>query len=297
VPGVLRLTNYGAKGLRCPRQDVDLATGNVATEFRFLRVIPIIRVIWGAFFAPSHLPGVTPGRLIDRPEVWRVSGISPAQCATNQRIVGIVLLLTGIAVAALTIVRARGAAQLDAIDILIALCRERLPMRWPVSSRVRSREPTDSPYASGMPGTQRAKIRSVVLVALLAAACSPTRGCIESSFTLSPESRLPKWFASTGVPRAEATVTMDYWGGPIGSTATFILRDGRGRRVARIVGQLQGTEPLSLTPRGPTGPIPYPMYEVITVDGVIDVIEHRRMEDVFYVTDDPEVRAKLGVRD
>ena len=46
----------------------------------------------------------------------------------------------------------------------------------------------------------------------------------------------------------------------------------------------------------PTGfPKGYPMYAVITVNGITEVIEHRKMEPVFYVTDDPSVWKELGV--
>jgi hypothetical protein len=41
--------------------------------------------------------------------------------------------------------------------------------------------------------------------------------------------------------------------------------------------------------------MPYPRYEVLTADGVTEVIEHRRLEPIFYITDDPEVRRKLSV--
>jgi len=39
----------------------------------------------------------------------------------------------------------------------------------------------------------------------------------------------------------------------------------------------------------------YPSYEVITLNGITDIIEHRRMEPIFYVTDDPAVWKELGV--
>jgi hypothetical protein len=143
----------------------------------------------------------------------------------------------------------------------------------------------------------RRKLAWGLLASLLFAACSPTRGCIESDFTLSPESRLPKWFASAGTPRAEATVTMDYWLGLIeGRTATFKLWNAKGRKIAEVVGQQQGNEPLTLEPPGATGPTPYPRYEIITVEGVTEIIEHRRMEPIFYISDDPDVKRKLGVR-
>jgi hypothetical protein len=41
---------------------------------------------------------------------------------------------------------------------------------------------------------------------------------------------------------------------------------------------------------------PYPAYEIITVDGITDVIEHRKMEPLFYVTDDSAVRGEPGVK-
>jgi len=34
---------------------------------------------------------------------------------------------------------------------------------------------------------------------------------------------------------------------------------------------------------------------VLTANGFTEVIEHRHMEPIFYITDDPEVRRKLGV--
>lgn len=136
-----------------------------------------------------------------------------------------------------------------------------------------------------------------MLITLLVVACHPTRGCTESSFTLSPESRIPKWFATKGIPRTAVEVTMDYWGGlGSGRTATFSLRDLHGLTIASAVGTLQGKEPLTLEPHGETGRIPYPLYEIITVDGVAEVIEHRRMEPIFFITDDPIVKAKLGIK-
>jgi hypothetical protein len=77
--------------------------------------------------------------------------------------------------------------------------------------------------------------------------------------------------------------------------ATITLRNRQGRRLQEVVATLRGHEPLTLEPHSETGPIPYPSYEVLTANGITDVIEHRRMEPIFYITDDPEVRRKLGV--
>jgi hypothetical protein len=36
------------------------------------------------------------------------------------------------------------------------------------------------------------------------------------------------------------------------------------------------------------------LYEAITVDGVTEIIEHRKMEPIFFVTDDPAVRKQIA---
>ena len=141
----------------------------------------------------------------------------------------------------------------------------------------------------------RARIRWLLLVAVTIGACRPSRGCVEASFTLAPDSPRPKWFASKGIARAEVSVTMDYWVGPVGRTATFTLANAKGRNLASAVGQLQGRTPLTLEPPGTTGPLGYPRYEIITVEGITEAIEHRRMEPIFHVNNDPGVRQKLGV--
>lgn len=37
----------------------------------------------------------------------------------------------------------------------------------------------------------------------------------------------------------------------------------------------------------------YPAYDLIEANGVAEVIEHKKMEPVFYINDDPVVRQKL----
>jgi len=60
---------------------------------------------------------------------------------------------------------------------------------------------------------------------------------------------------------------------------------------AKLTGKQKGLEPLTLK-RSLAG---YPSYEIITVNGVTDVVEHRRMEPYFFMTDDPAVWSELGV--
>jgi len=135
----------------------------------------------------------------------------------------------------------------------------------------------------------------VTHLALVMALCAIALGCSEANFELAPASRLPKWFTPPpGMQRRDVTVTMDYYAPPSGGTATFKMFDQRGRLLEKQHGELMSSEPLTFTPHIYGQLPPYPSYEVITVNGIVDIVEHRAMEPVFYLTDDPEVWAKWG---
>ena len=103
------------------------------------------------------------------------------------------------------------------------------------------------------------------------------------------DSRLPAWFeVPSGANRAQLSVKMDYYVRSSGREAIFTLLDSRGREVDTRHARLRGLEPL--TPRGT-----YPVFEIASVNNTVELIEHRRMEPIFYINDDPTVRAKLGV--
>lgn len=120
----------------------------------------------------------------------------------------------------------------------------------------------------------------------------------ESTFELASESRLPKWITlPQGLTRDDVSLSMSYYVKPWGSSATFTLRDRKGKILTtKIDGKVRGLGPNQLKHSAPGSPPGYPSYEVITVRGITEVIEHRRMEPTFYVTDDPAVRKELGVQ-
>jgi hypothetical protein len=132
----------------------------------------------------------------------------------------------------------------------------------------------------------------LVRVAVAAVVTISATGCAESSFVLAPESRLPAWFdPPPGQPRENVTVKMDYYISSSGRDAKFTLLDLRGRQLMSKTGKMRNLYPTTL------GAADYPMYEVISVDGVVDVIEHRKMEPIFYLANDPVVLKQLGVLD
>jgi hypothetical protein len=112
----------------------------------------------------------------------------------------------------------------------------------------------------------------------------------ESSFELPSTSRLPKWVTlPSGLTRADVSLTMNYYSMPWGPDAQFILRDKNGKTVKKYNGKMRCGVPFE--PENPPqgSPSGYPAYEAISVHGVTEIIEHKRMEPIFYVTDDPAV--------
>ena len=132
---------------------------------------------------------------------------------------------------------------------------------------------------------------SLIIVGSIAIACE---WIPESSFELASASRLPKWIAlPPGLTRADVSITMSYYIMPWGSSATFTLQDTKKHTLKEVDGKDKG--PLQLEHPPPGFPPGYPAYEVITVNGITEIIEHRKMEPIFYITDDPAVWKELGV--
>ncbi len=109
----------------------------------------------------------------------------------------------------------------------------------------------------------------------------------EASFTLASDSRPPQWCSGS-------VVEMSYYTGPLGRTAKFTCTDTAGREIT-VRGTLRGLKPMHLKNSPPGFPPGYPSYEVISFAGKSEVIEHRKMEPVFYVSDDEGIRTELGV--
>ena len=97
--------------------------------------------------------------------------------------------------------------------------------------------------------------------------------------------------------RGDVAVEMCYFVGSSGRTSTFVLRDKKTRaKLADVHGSDRGLYPLTAR-NTESAPNEYPSYEVVTVDGITEVVEHRRMEPVFYISDDPALHHALGVDD
>jgi hypothetical protein len=141
------------------------------------------------------------------------------------------------------------------------------------------------------------KLRRVLLLTLVSVGLQGCQPLPEASFELAQESRLPKWVKlPPGILRADVSLTMHYYVSPSGRTADFILQDKQGRNLASFSGTQKGAEPIKLKSVNDKSFSGFPIFEVITVNGMSEVVEHRKVEPMFYINDDPEVKEKLGVK-
>lgn len=128
------------------------------------------------------------------------------------------------------------------------------------------------------------KIRVLFAAVSICVFCLLT-GCLESSFQLADESRLPVWIKlPPGLKRQDVSLTLNYYTNPFGATARFILKNRRGD----VLEEVSGTDkPIN-------GASEYPSFVLVKVNGVSEIIEHRKMEPIFYVSDDASIRNKVS---
>lgn len=82
---------------------------------------------------------------------------------------------------------------------------------------------------------------------------------------------------------------MDYHTMPWdGNDAKFTLKYRKGTTLAKVSGKTTYLCPFMPDPSQKSRSV-YPQYVAITANGMTDIIEHRRMGPIFYVTDDPDV--------
>jgi hypothetical protein len=130
----------------------------------------------------------------------------------------------------------------------------------------------------------KSMLSSLIIMVLLFAVVGGCDSLPESSFELANDSRLPIWFKlPQGLSRADVSVTMNYYIPRTGDDTKMFLRDRSGKTLTEISGKEKCQFPES----------GYPHYALITANGMTEIIEHKKMEPVFYVNDDPSVRKKL----
>src|SRR5450631_14354 len=122
------------------------------------------------------------------------------------------------------------------------------------------------------------------------AVCAALGGCVESRFELAPDSRLPSWISlPSGTARADFSATLTHY--TVGESRIDVV-DRQGHTVASVSGE-SCWHPVMKEKKNKYGgfdPDSYPHFSYITANGIREVIEHRKMEPVFRISDDPKLR-------
>lgn len=127
-----------------------------------------------------------------------------------------------------------------------------------------------------------------LLVAALCMNFCALNGCVESTFELASGSRLPVGLTlPPGVAREDVSVTLKYY--TLGD-ARFHLLDKSGKTLAGVAGKVINNDPLEWPGCKQGAGRQCPVFEVVAVHGVTEILVHQKMKPVFYVNDDPGVR-------
>ena len=117
----------------------------------------------------------------------------------------------------------------------------------------------------------------VALVVLFLASCSTLHGYEEARFTLSPSSRIPKWFSlPSGYSRGDVSVRVTYYTSTDQTDdALFELIDMKGRVLSAVSGQHCWLQLGDWRQNPGVGlynfPYPHKVYQYIRIDGIVEV--------------------------
>ena len=119
-------------------------------------------------------------------------------------------------------------------------------------------------------------------------------GCLEASFELDSNTRPPKWFEMpTGMKRSDLRVTMEYHSTFSGGEYVFKFYNKNKFFKLKKISVTTNEQPTIRTKALKNSSGNYPAYNVITIKGITDIVERRKMEPIFYMTDDPKVWKEL----
>ena len=125
-------------------------------------------------------------------------------------------------------------------------------------------------------------------------------GCVEAILSLSDKSRFPRWITLPECKnRNDFFVKMEWHSTLTDGKIIFKLYEKGSLFAFREYDVTTDTKnnirSLQLPSQyGDTSKI-FPKYIMITINGIKDIVEQRKMEPIFYMTDDPSVWKEFGV--
>lgn len=134
------------------------------------------------------------------------------------------------------------------------------------------------------------RMKKYLLTVAICIACCAISGCVESSFTLANESRLPRgMLLPPGLTRKDVSVTLNYYASLRGPDVKFIVRDRKGKKLAEVKGNSR----------------PYPDGNIVVINGITEVlalvpcarhecyVQDGNVIALFYVVDKPRERNEI----
>lgn len=131
---------------------------------------------------------------------------------------------------------------------------------------------------------------------LLLAACHPLRGFIESEFALSPESPLPGWYPKLpeGYTRENVTIKLRYYAPPFDIDNTvFWVESSPFNTLYKATGKSDHHPAYWKWAHEDWPARSHPGYVNVTIGGITEIVEHKKREPVFYISNEETVRKTM----
>ena len=133
---------------------------------------------------------------------------------------------------------------------------------------------------------------TILILFFLLAACHPMRGFIESEFTLSPDSPLPSWYPKIpeGYNREDLSIRLRYYAPPFDIDDTvFWVESSWWHTLYKTTGRSERHPEFYDWAKKDWKARHYPSFMKITIDGKTEIIEHKKMEPIFYISNEDAV--------
>ncbi|MEE9342170.1 MAG: hypothetical protein V3V12_00890 [Gammaproteobacteria bacterium] len=145
-------------------------------------------------------------------------------------------------------------------------------------------------------------MRIIIIVAssLLLTSCNPIRGFLESEFKLSRESRLPIWFAELpdGYERDDVEVYLRYYTSPFDVKDTVLISKSMdGKTLTYKTGKMEHHPEYWKWATQDWPARAKPGYVNVTIDGLTEIIAHKKMEPIFYISNEQAVRDTMNLNE
>jgi len=136
----------------------------------------------------------------------------------------------------------------------------------------------------------------ILFSVLLIGACSPIHGFLESEFTLSPDSKLPTWFSDLpkNNKRENITIYLKYYTPIFNVNDTVIIVKDGWQTLYEETGMREHHPKYWAWAQKDWPQRSHPSYVNITINGKTEIIEHKKMEPFFYISNEEAIKQTLG---